>query len=155
MISGMKSVMALSLVAGLLVSGCESYRLATLPPEKFGGVWMGTEMKDGQLTVVQTEKDSPAFRAGIQSGDIIVEIDGQATRNMTFADATLKLAGEAGTTVKLKTLRPSTREVKEHVFIRESAASAQAREVASQRGQDSPAGSPTTLPPPAESAAPF
>jgi C-terminal processing protease CtpA/Prc len=154
-IRGMKSVMLLCVVGTLLVSGCESFRLAAIPLERFGSVWMVTEMKEGQLIVLLTEKDSPAFRSGIQSGDIIIEINDKATRNMTLADTTLKIAGEAGTTVKLKTLRPSTGEVKEHSIIRESVAIAQVRGSASQHGQDSPAVLPTTLPPPVEPATPF
>ncbi|HPR83686.1 MAG TPA: S41 family peptidase [Pontiellaceae bacterium] len=86
---------------------------------RFSGVGLVVSMKDGLLTVVSPMEDTPAFRAGLLSGDIIVGIDGQETREMSLSDAVKKMRGEAGTHVKLKAVRPSTHEVKEHDLIRE------------------------------------
>jgi carboxyl-terminal processing protease len=85
----------------------------------FSGVGLVVSMKDGLLTVVAPMEDTPAFRAGLLSGDIIVEIDGEETRTMPLSDAVKKMRGTAGTNVKLKTLRPSIHEVKEHDIPRE------------------------------------
>jgi carboxyl-terminal processing protease len=86
----------------------------------FSGVGLVVSMKDGLLTVVSPMEDTPAFRAGLLSGDIIVEIDGEETRTMPLSDAVKKMRGGAGTIVKLKTVRPSTHEVKDLEIAREN-----------------------------------
>jgi carboxyl-terminal processing protease len=86
---------------------------------RFSGVGLVVSMKDGMLTVISPMEDTPAFRAGLLSGDILVEIDGKETREMSLSDAVKKMRGEAGAEIKLKALRPSSREVKEHTIIRE------------------------------------
>ena len=85
----------------------------------FSGVGLTVSMKDGLLTVVAPMEDTPAFRAGILSGDVIVEIDGKETREMMLSDAVKKMRGDAGTIVKLKSVRPATHEVKEISLTRE------------------------------------
>lgn len=86
---------------------------------RFSGVGLVVSMKDGLLTVVSPMEDTPAFRAGLLSGDIIVEIDGKETREMSLSEAVKSMRGEAGTEVKLKSVRPSTHAVKEVTIIRE------------------------------------
>jgi carboxyl-terminal processing protease len=85
----------------------------------FSGVGLTVGMKDGLLTVIAPMEDTPAFRAGILSGDVILEIDGQETREMSLSEAVKKMRGEKGTGVKLKTVRPSTHAVKDHDITRE------------------------------------
>lgn len=84
----------------------------------FSGVGLVVGMKDGLLTVISPMEDTPAFRAGILSGDIITEIDGKETREMSLSDAVKKMRGEKDTEIKLKAVRPSTHEVKEHTITR-------------------------------------
>lgn len=86
----------------------------------FSGVGLVVSMKNGLLTVVSPMEDTPAFRAGLLSGDIIVGIDGKETREMSLTDAVKKMRGETGTGVKLKSVRPSTHEVKEQDIVREN-----------------------------------
>jgi len=95
---------------------------------RFGGVGLVVVMKAGLLTVVSPMEDTPAFRAGILSGDIIVEIDGKETRELSLADAVKKMRGDANTEVKLKIIRPSTHEVKEHTITREEIAVASVKD---------------------------
>ncbi len=95
---------------------------------RFSGVGLVVSMKDGLLTVVSPMEDTPAFRAGLLSGDIIVEIDGAETRTMVLAEAVKKMRGEAGTVVKLKAARPSTHAVKEHILTREEIAVASVKD---------------------------
>ena len=85
----------------------------------FGGVGLVISMKDGLLMVVAPMEGTPAFRAGVLPGDIIIEIDGEETRAMSLSDAVKKMRGEPGSGVTLKILRPANREVKEHAVIRE------------------------------------
>ncbi|MFA7256646.1 MAG: S41 family peptidase [Kiritimatiellales bacterium] len=86
----------------------------------FSGVGLVISMKAGLLTVVSPMEDTPAFRAGILSGDVITEIDGKETREMSLSDAVKMMRGDAGTDVKLKAVRPSTHEIKEHAITREN-----------------------------------
>jgi carboxyl-terminal processing protease len=85
----------------------------------FSGVGLVVSMKDGLLTVVSPMEDTPAFRAGILSGDIIIEIDSKETREMSLSEAVKKMRGDTGAEVKLKIVRPSTHAIKDHVLIRE------------------------------------
>jgi carboxyl-terminal processing protease len=85
----------------------------------FGGVGLVISMKDGMLTVISPMEDTPAFRAGILSGDIITEINGEETHSMGLSEAVKMMRGEPGTEVTLKSVRPGTRESQEHVIVRE------------------------------------
>lgn len=85
----------------------------------FGGIGVVISMKTGLLTVVSPMEDTPGFRAGILSGDIIIEIDGEETRELSLPESVKRMRGEPGTEVRIKTLRPSTRDVEEITIIRE------------------------------------
>lgn len=150
----MKSLMLLSVIGALLFSGCASYRLASVPPEQIGGLYLDTAMKDGRLTIVSVQEGTPAFRAGLLAGDVITEINGESARKMSFSDASLRICGRAGTAVRLKTARPSTHEMKECTLIREDLAHLNARSAAAPSGPSTQSAT-TSLPPPAESVAPF
>jgi carboxyl-terminal processing protease len=72
----------------------------------FGGVGMEVGInKDGALSVISPLKDTPAARAGIKSGDVILTIDGKDTSNMSVDDAVSLIRGKAGTSVKLQLQR--------------------------------------------------
>ena len=79
---------------------------------QFGGLGLVVNMKDSALTVVTPIEDTPGFRAGILSGDRIIEIAGQNTERMNLADAVKLLRGAPGTRVSLKILRAKSDEVK-------------------------------------------
>jgi carboxyl-terminal processing protease len=85
----------------------------------FSGVGLVISVKDRMLTVVSPMEDSPAFREGIISGDVIIEINGEETRSMTLSDAVKKMRGESGTEVKLKIVRPSTHKTQDYAITRE------------------------------------
>lgn len=85
---------------------------------EFGGLGIVISVKDGVLTVVAPMEDTPGFRAGLLSGDKIIEIDGQSTDGLDLSEAVKKLRGEPGTTVTIKILRPKTQEVKEMELTR-------------------------------------
>ncbi len=57
------------------------------------------------LTVVEPIENSPALKAGIQSGDQILAIDGKVTKGMTVEDASNLIRGDVGTKVKLEIAR--------------------------------------------------
>jgi carboxyl-terminal processing protease len=76
----------------------------------FGGVGMMLSYKDGVLIVIAPMEDAPAFKAGVKAGDVILEIDGNATSQMNFVECVNKLKGEPKTTVKIKVLRQGKEE---------------------------------------------
>src|SRR6266480_8114685 len=66
---------------------------------KFGGLGIEVGVEDGFIKVVSPIEDTPAFRAGIKSGDLIVKIDDIATRGMALTDAVQKMRGKPGTQI--------------------------------------------------------
>ncbi len=76
----------------------------------FQGVGMEIGIRDNVLTVVAPLKDSPAEKAGILSGDRIVEVDGQSMAGFSAEEAVEIIRGEKGTEVTLTIRRESVRE---------------------------------------------
>ena len=70
----------------------------------FGGLGIEITQRSGVLTVVSPIEDTPAFRAGVRSGDQIVKIDKDFTKDMTLMEAVKLMRGPEGTPIKL-TLR--------------------------------------------------
>lgn len=71
----------------------------------YGGLGMEIGMRDERLTIVSPFKGTPAYKAGLQSGDIISQIEGKPTTHMTTMDAVELLRGEPGTQVTITILR--------------------------------------------------
>ncbi len=73
--------------------------------ERTSGLYVGLgvrfDVRDGWLTVIAAHRSSPAERAGLTTGDRILEIDGVSTQGMTTDEAARALRGEPGTTAKL------------------------------------------------------
>jgi len=70
----------------------------------FGGVGMVITIRGGVLTVVAPIEDTPADKANIKPGDIILKIDGMSTQGMTTEEAARKLRGSRGTKITLTIL---------------------------------------------------
>ncbi len=70
----------------------------------FEGIGAQVGMRDGRLTIIAPIPDTPAQRAGIRPGDVILGIDGDSTENITLLEAVAKIRGEKGTTVELLVL---------------------------------------------------
>jgi carboxyl-terminal processing protease len=68
---------------------------------EFGGLGIEVTMENGFVKVVSPIDDTPAFRAGIQAGDYIVEIDGESVMGLSLADAVDKMRGKVGSPIKL------------------------------------------------------
>ncbi len=71
---------------------------------KFEGIGAYVAVKDEQIIIIAPIADSPADRAGIKSGDIILEVDGRSTSDMGLAEVVLNVRGPEGTTVALLVL---------------------------------------------------
>ncbi|MDB4878792.1 MAG: carboxyl-terminal protease [Gemmatimonadetes bacterium] len=72
----------------------------------YAGVGIQMDVRDSGITVVATLPGTPAERAGIATGDRIVEIDARPTLGLTSEEAQRALRGTAGTVVKLSVERP-------------------------------------------------
>ena len=72
---------------------------------EFGGLGIEVSMEDGFVKVVSPIDDTPAFDAGIQAGDFIIEIDGESVYGMTLGDAVDKMRGKVNTEITIKISR--------------------------------------------------
>jgi carboxyl-terminal processing protease len=89
--------------------------LRTQTEGKFGGLGIIISVRDKVLTVMTPISGTPAFRAGLQSGDQIIRIDGVSTRGYTSDKALTKLRGEPGTEVRLLIRRRG--EAQDHEYL--------------------------------------
>lgn len=85
---------------------------------QFGGLGIEITIKDELLTIITPIDDTPAFTAGLKSGDRIVKIDGELTRGITLLEAVKKLRGKPGTSVALTVLREGENVLKEFSVTR-------------------------------------
>ncbi|MBI4503260.1 MAG: S41 family peptidase [Gemmatimonadetes bacterium] len=72
----------------------------------YAGLGIQIGVRNGWITVIAPLPDTPAERAGIQSGDRIVEVDGRSTFGWKEEQALKTLRGEAGTQIKVTVARP-------------------------------------------------
>ncbi len=75
----------------------------------FGGLGIEVTMDNGLVKVVSPIDDTPAFRAGIEPGDLITHLDGEPVAGMALSDAVEKMRGEVGSSIKL-TIRRGNQE---------------------------------------------
>ncbi len=74
---------------------------------KFVGLGIEVGMEDGLVKVVSPIEGSPAFRAGLKSGDLITKIDDTLVKGLTLDQAVKKMRGEPNTKVTLSIFRKS------------------------------------------------
>lgn len=72
----------------------------------YGGLGLTVSMEDGVVKVIAPTEDTPAWRAGIKSGDYITHINGEFLNGLGLDEAVAKMKGDPGTSVKLTLIRP-------------------------------------------------
>jgi carboxyl-terminal processing protease len=85
----------------------------------FGGLGIEITLKDDVLTIVSPIEGTPAYRAGLTTGDRIVKIDGLTTKDMQLSDAVKKMRGKPGTKVTISIVREGWTEAKDYDIVRE------------------------------------
>lgn len=115
-------------ISGMVSSLGDPYTVFMPPVEKtkfeedirgnFSGVGMEVGYKDNLPTVISPLPNSPAKKAGILSGDVVLKIDGVSTSNMSLDQAINKIRGKEGTSVTLTVLHDKSKEPVEIKIIR-------------------------------------
>src|ERR671919_2534886 len=72
---------------------------------QFGGLGIEVGMEDGFVKVISPIEDSPAARAGIKPGDLIVKLDETSVKGMTLNDAVKRMRGKPNTNITLTIVR--------------------------------------------------
>ncbi|TRZ94519.1 MAG: S41 family peptidase [Rhodocyclaceae bacterium] len=72
---------------------------------EFGGLGIEVGMEDGFVKVVSPIEDTPAFRAGLKPGDLIVKLDDTPVKGLTLNDAVKKMRGKPKTQIRLTIVR--------------------------------------------------
>ncbi len=70
----------------------------------YTGIGAYVTVNNGQFTIIAPIAGSPAEKAGIKAGDIVLEIDGKTTTGMSLPETIIKVRGPSGTSVKLLVL---------------------------------------------------
>lgn len=85
---------------------------------KFGGLGIEVGIEEGLIKVVSPIDDTPAEKAGIEAGDLIISLDGEPVREMSLTDAIDKMRGEPGTDIDLSIRRKGEKELLEFTLTR-------------------------------------
>ncbi len=71
---------------------------------EFTGIGIEITIRNGRLTVVSPIEDTPAYRAGLKAGDVILRINGEPTQDISLLEAVRKIRGPKGTKIRLTIL---------------------------------------------------
>jgi carboxyl-terminal processing protease len=85
----------------------------------FSGVGIEISVRENILTVVAPIEGTPAYEAGVKSGDKIIEIDGKSTLEMSLSDAVKHIRGKKGSKVRLTIMREGTEKPLEFTIVRD------------------------------------
>src|SRR6187455_709630 len=77
---------------------------------EFGGLGIEVTMENGVIKVVSPIDDTPASKAGVQSGDLIFALDGEPVQGLTLQEAVEKMRGKVGTAIKISIRRNNVKD---------------------------------------------
>jgi len=87
---------------------------------EFGGLGIQIGVKEHRITVIAPIEDTPAYAAGIESGDIITKVDDTPTKDLTLMEAVHKMRGPKGTKVTLTVERETSKTPLQFTLIRDT-----------------------------------
>jgi len=122
--------MVFGAIQGMVASLGDPYTVFLKPPENkevkddlngsFEGVGIQLGYKDDQLTVIAPLKGTPADKAGVKAGDLILKINEESVSGLSADEAAQKIRGPKGSTVKLTLIHSGEKESYEVGIIRET-----------------------------------
>ena len=86
---------------------------------EFGGLGIEVTMDKGVVKVVAPIEDTPADRAGIKSGDLIIQIDGEDIQGLSLGEAVEKMRGKVGEKISLKVFREEEKKAFDVTIVRD------------------------------------
>ncbi len=86
---------------------------------EFGGLGIEVGMEDGFVKVISPIDDTPAAKAGLESGDLIVKIDNKPIKGLSLNDAIKLMRGKVGTKINLSVLRKNSPQPIEFTLTRD------------------------------------
>jgi carboxyl-terminal processing protease len=86
---------------------------------EFGGLGIEVGMEDGFVKVVSPIEDTPADRAGIKAGDLIIKLDDTPVKGLTLSEAVKKMRGKPNTAIKLTVARKGETKPLEFNIVRD------------------------------------
>jgi carboxyl-terminal processing protease len=87
---------------------------------EFGGLGIEVTMENSVIKVVSPIDDTPASRAGIQSGDLIFALDGEPVQGLTLQEAVDKMRGKVGSSIKISLRRANVKDPIDITLTRET-----------------------------------
>ncbi|PIU33184.1 peptidase S41 [Candidatus Woesebacteria bacterium CG_4_10_14_0_2_um_filter_39_14] len=122
--------MVFGAIQGMVASLGDPYTVFLKPPENkevkddlngsFEGVGIQLGYKDDQLAVIAPLKGTPADKAGVKAGDLILKINEESVSGLSADEAAQKIRGPKGSTVKLTLIHSGEKESYEVGIIRET-----------------------------------
>jgi carboxyl-terminal processing protease len=86
---------------------------------EFGGLGIEVGMEEGFVKVVSPIEDTPAFKAGLKPGDLIIRLDETPVKGMTLNDAVKRMRGKPKSSIRLTIVRKSEQKPLEVTLVRE------------------------------------
>lgn len=86
---------------------------------EFGGLGIEVGMEDGFVRVIAPIDDTPAQRAGVKAGDLIIRLDEQPVKGMSLGDAVKLMRGKPGTEIRLTIVREGLDKPLEITLVRD------------------------------------
>lgn len=85
---------------------------------QFEGIGAEVQMKDGHVVIVSPIDNSPAQKAGLRPGDVIIKVNGQDITGLSLADVVSRITGPAGTQVTITILHPGSTAPQDYTLTR-------------------------------------
>lgn len=86
---------------------------------EFGGLGIEVTIQEDVLTVVAPIEGTPAHKAGVKSGDRIVKVEGNSTKNMTLVEAVRLMRGPVGSPITISVMRKGSEEPIDITIVRD------------------------------------
>jgi carboxyl-terminal processing protease len=102
-----------------LLSGKDLEKHVERTTGDYAGIGLLVDSRNGWVTVVSPMRDSPADRAGIRAGDLLLEVDGQGAEDWTLDRAVQAMRGRIGTLVEIAVRREGGKEPIRFRLVRE------------------------------------